>query len=303
MNLMFWRPGSSEILDSKYADVDRGIAWGESELAGTLVGRPLSSVTTGNGVDASYVSQNLRSEAHLYARDPHEITETLTEHASSGLLQLPGIWEALTPPGALPRSVVLTANRFTESNKRPLSTVDFFSNVPPEGPAASPPGGSVKAVRVYNHGACSHETLTSQSDGKGLLDEVSEAVWKGFVEGVIVDGGECKNNRHPFLLSSAAVNYLDHTPRETRDLRGGFFLHVKYFADLPLTPPVPNIHTTFTVQYQYALIDGILGLAGARTFQNTTGPSWVDTGEMIKDGLRNKAPAKFAELGGCPASC
>jgi hypothetical protein len=220
----------------------------------------------------------------------------LTDSATSGALQLSGMWDTFTQPGALPRSVVLSANRFTESNKRHLSTVDFFSNVSPVGPAASPLGGSIKAVRVYNHGACSAETLTAPGGMVGLLDRVSESVWKGFVEGVIVEDGECKEARKPFRFSSSAVNYLDHTPRETRDLRGGFFLHFDYYADLPLSPVVPDIYTTVTARYEYTLVDGILGLRDTRVFQYTTGPSWANPGAKMLDSLTETAPAKFAEL-------
>lgn len=166
LNLQFWqREAPQELLASKYANVEEtGRAWDDYDLPPELLNHPLGSFAVGLGVDVAYPSENLRSEPHLYARNPRDLTDTITAYAESGLLQLdPGLWFDLTAPGILPGSVSLPVNVYSKNNKRQLYAEDFYSTTPPA-------DVSIKAVRVYNHGACSSEVLTT-GDG-GLLDMV-----------------------------------------------------------------------------------------------------------------------------------
>lgn len=118
MNLRFWqREPPKELLASKYANVgELGMAWDSYDLPPELLNQPLGVPNAGPGVDVAYESENPRSEAHLYARDPREIKESIVASAESGLLQLaPSLWSTLTTPELLPQSVVIGPKPYTEN--------------------------------------------------------------------------------------------------------------------------------------------------------------------------------------------
>jgi hypothetical protein len=287
MNLQFWqREAPKELLDGRYANVSTGMALDGYELSGLLLDHPLGSLVSGPGVDAVYETKNWRSEAHLYARDPSELKAALIE---TTVLAKPlgppfytHFWNLQLQPGALPQSVVLGPNVYTEQKKRSLSTHDFFPNVTPIGPAASPPGGSIKAVRVYNHGACSRQEMITLPNGEGLLDKIHLALWDKFAREAILDDGECRTYVHPYRVSSAAMNYLDHTPGELRDLRGGFFLNLLYGTTIEIAA---DLEFNFTAWYEYQLTDGVLSLGARRARGKTVGYDAEVHGEALGEGL------------------
>jgi hypothetical protein len=251
LNLQFWqREAPQELLASKYANVEEtGRAWDDYDLPPELLDHPLGSFAVGSGVDVAYQSENLRSEPHLYVRNPREIKETIAAYAASGALQLlPNLWSDLTAPEFRPDSVSLPVNVYTENNKRQLYAEDFYATAP----------SFIEAVRVYNHGACSTEVLTTGQDG--LLDKVGESLWRKFAEQSLLDGDEeCRTWVHPYRLFSSSMNYLDHRAGEQTDLRGGFFLHFQYGAVIDVFF-ADNLKFNYTARYEYTLSRGILAL-------------------------------------------
>jgi hypothetical protein len=251
LNLQFWqREAPQELLASKYANVgETGRAWDDYDLPPELLHHSLGSFAVGWGVDVAYQSENLRSEPHLYVRNPREIKETIAAYAASGALQvLPGLWSDLTAPERRPDSVSLPVNVYSENNKRQLYAEDFYAAAP----------ASIQAVRVYNHGACSKEVLTTGPDG--LLDKVGESLWRKFAEQSLLDDDkECRTWVHPYRVFSSSMNYLDHRAGEQTDLRGGFFLHFQYGAVIDVFF-ADNLTFNYTTRYEYTLSQGILAL-------------------------------------------
>lgn len=113
-----------------------------------------------------------------------------------GVVKMLSSWNAATEPGAVPRGVGLAPNFYTEQTKLKLSTYDFFEDLTPAGPAAIPAGGSIKAVRIYNHGACSANAPTQK-----VLDEIGNKLWASFVGALLVDDdNECRTWMNPKRL-------------------------------------------------------------------------------------------------------
>ncbi|MEJ7731094.1 MAG: hypothetical protein WKG00_18000 [Polyangiaceae bacterium] len=223
-NLQFWSD-SGILLDAKLTASGRSYAWGEDDLSAALTETPLGSV------DVRYLSDVNRTEAHVFAFDPKERLELLRSDSFNILKEIdPSLWlDATEPVRALPYDVVLpypTEGIFSGTfASLDLERSYFFDSIPnPWGPAAVPDGqGSVKAARVYDHGACSLQRPVSS-----IYDVVNERLFETFGRQAEVEQ-DC--GIEVLRYGSHAVTYLDHDPGDPVSARGGFMLDFHYYID------------------------------------------------------------------------
>ena len=183
-DLQFWderdprTPGDDFFVTGKVVSAGRSYAFGAGELA-TLPDGPLDAIYM------LYTPSTPRTDVQLFARDPQEHFDTLhslvpctfpeeDECACSGPLHELQ-WQFETTLPQLPFGVV-TSVPSSAPVDLDLMPSQFWGSATPSGPGAAPNGdGSVKAARLYDHGACSLNVSLVE-----LLDDVNDDFFEAF---------------------------------------------------------------------------------------------------------------------------
>jgi hypothetical protein len=201
-------------------------------------------------------------EILLFARDPHEFTDALRnlplapdtcnggcdssieQNDITGPNSIPTEWDAAWGVGTAFNPVPVAATMFypptpgwktlgppgpTPLQTSTLTTANFWPTMPPPagGPGALPDGsGSVKAVKVINHGLCSTFQPYTNATGTGLLDLATSML------PAIVAGFVCKEVESVELRFSRAGSFLDFTNDQEADQIGGLFVGFNVQANL-----------------------------------------------------------------------
>jgi hypothetical protein len=160
-----------------------------------------------------------QDEILAFARDPEELFDAVLAaldvyvpigvdlfdqlETTLGEAELPQAATLAYPPFAF------TLNPFAFTTVS-LPTVAFFphaSTLPPEGPGALPDGsGSVKAVRIVQHGRCSREIRYATDDDLlgNLIDNITQGIFQFFIsQGGTADRTE--RQRFPFCIRPKVV--------------------------------------------------------------------------------------------------
>jgi len=257
-DLQFWNqknpatPNDDFFVTGKLVQGGASWAWGAGELA-------LLPLTPLPLTEARWKPGSASTEVQLFARDLDEIKQILLIQGILGIGSTSNLsWLLATQvPSQLPNDVVLSANV-----NLPLDPTMFWGNTTPMGGSAPGGEGSIKAVRVHDHGACSVELpfVVGDDDGGGIFEMVNQKVWDGFVEAIDAKDEPDGAIRH----WSHAITYLDHTQGDVTDVRGGFFLDF-YYEAIVNEPFVDAPEFWFDYNYRFKLsteagFEGILGL-------------------------------------------
>jgi len=106
----------------------------------------------------------------------------------------------------------------------PMSRQDYWADIPIVGDGGQPAGdGSVKALRVWQHGLCSHETPIQD-----ILEQVVDGLQSQFIDGACANPG-----LQPDFQFARATTYLAHATGFPQDVHGGFQLasHLRVHDD------------------------------------------------------------------------
>ena len=199
-NLQFWSNGA--LIQTKLVVTGHSYGWGSVDL-GTVPETPLPSKAPPNGwslLNLWYQSPSLNTEVDLFALDPTPLAEAMTNilpaleivnasdqpwiqaveqlqyNPPAAAIPFPGPNFVFGPPP--PITVPLSTSLFLPPNLQPL-----------HGAASLPNGnGSVKAVRIYDHGSCSvfqpttsvYQEMVETFDAKYACD-VSKGADAGFI--------------------------------------------------------------------------------------------------------------------------
>lgn len=149
-----------------------------------------------------------------------------------------------------------------------LDSSQFWgTNVTPAGPGAAPDcAGSVKAVKVVNHGMCgaSIPYITGDSAAPGLLELIADAVPRGIAEGLV------RNDRCDVLDKKwlHVAPFLDLTTEKEDAQVGGFFLNTELHLSLDIAvDPTVLLHDA----HRFRLFDGRLSADGEVLFAQGAG--------------------------------
>lgn len=248
-------------LDDFVCSVGDSHARNESEM------QPLVSQTPLPEIVVSYVSDGMTTEADVFALDPTILSMMLRNQAFTGVVYDPygGDWEKMTrrPSDSqnvsLPFAVVVPYPNqdvlfLPPPGSPPLDAqvilgITKFAGNPPNalaGLAADPGLGSVKALRVYDHGFCSHP-----EDLQPIYKTISENIWDGFEDYAHSEGADAKR------FYTAIVTMLDHENKApSNDLHGGFQLsgHLAAYPDWP----APDIDASAFMEAELVLDNGHL---------------------------------------------
>jgi hypothetical protein len=264
-----------------------GLAWHGSELVGLTNLGTLSLAWISAPLEVDYRLSNPEFDAQhellLFARDPEETFETLRQfplNDDSG-------WKKEVSPENLP--AVMTAvypptSSFAPETKitiKPTRTDFWPPPIAPSGPGTRPDGsGSIKAVRVINHGLCSQELPLSN-----ILTEVSDGLWTHFQDTITKQSNCIEQIRRWSHTTSFLHQTTDLEPAQF----GGFFLNFDFHThDKHRTITDDNIR--FNVDYWFRLRDGRL------TVEPTYNQSEVNGG-LEKDMLAGFFPGLLTDIG------
>ncbi len=160
-------------------------------------------------------------------------------------------WQTITPINS-PTPTPVTIQSITTSNFWPTTPVNLG---PPGGPGSGPDGsGSIKAVKVINHGVCSNfqPYTTNNSIAPGLLDIASQQL------PTIVGMSDCPSIASVEMRWFRGGSFLDFTSNEDSDQIGGVFLNFNIQVNGNGLPTFgtggPNI--VWRSEHQFVLFDG-----------------------------------------------
>lgn len=157
---------------------------------------------------------------------PYSVT---VPYPNDGILFLP-------PPGTPPLSASVT-----------LGVTKFAGNPPNQlvGPAAAPGArGSVKGLRLYDHGACSREVALAP-----IYEAIQEQAWERYRDAVNDQGGDAER----FYM--ALMTILDRkSGAPTNELHDGFQLGGHLYAHNPTF--VPDAEATAYMEVELMVKDG-----------------------------------------------
>jgi hypothetical protein len=233
-------------------------------LASPLPGRSLSDIPFDStaGVQMRYRSTSPfteQDEIVMFSRDTEEmyqsVTTTLVQYAQSNSLA----YQVQILPNTLPSAATYS---YPPSSGFPsftfvgemLTTPAFFGTFAPAGAAAEPDGsGSIKAVRVVQHGRCSHEYKYVNPAPTPTEPSVLDTFIDRFVTAL-------NDNVHQ-VVSSSTVNFsfreqlgFQHETEDREDSQwGGFWWFAK-------ASPSDGGLIRFNVPYFPYLLDGRVSL-------------------------------------------
>jgi hypothetical protein len=249
-----------------------GLAWRQSELVGpTKDLAQIALVPSGPPLEVYYEQLNpdwhSQHEVMFFARDPEETFETLRKSLNddSG-------WRVQVNSEFLPHVLTLNypnADGFTpqqEIHLFPTATTFWPGPAPltPRGPGALPRGsGSIKAVRVVNHGLCSTE-LPMQP----ILDQVSDKLWDEF-KAKIQNASNCLDQER---FWSHATSFLHQTTDFEPAQFGGFLLNFFYHT-IDKHTGIKDDNVRLNVHYWFRLRDGRLTLESTYNDSDVNGGS------------------------------
>ena len=231
-----------------------GLAWHGTDIIGSLDLANKGLGPAAPQIEVRYRLSNpdfaAQHEVLLFARDPEETFQVLQQ-----MLDDSNGWSKEVSPENLP--VALTAvyppnNSFVSQQEIHVfpSVSDFWPPpVAPSGPGTRPQGfASIKAARVVNHGLCSNELQIST-----ILEQVSDAVWGKFQEGIQHETNCITQIRQ----WSHATSFLHQTTDLEPAQFGGFFLNFA-FRTIDKHPTIKDDYIKFNVDYWFRLRDGRL---------------------------------------------
>jgi len=279
--LTFWdehaagTPQDDELIVGEVTAAGSSYAWGHGELQ-DLPNRPLEDVFM------EYDTPHRDTEVYVFACDPKQqkewlqgLTEWTCDHW--GCESEDALWNKGTVPGvsvphpvAVPQQPSLVHLDLTTSQFAPY---DFL-----QAPCSVPDGAvSVKAARLYQHGLCSYPMALA-----GLMHQVSDAVWQGFVDEMMAESGPDLAAREWFHTFA----YLDHEEGAPLDLRGGFHVDLYYRVEL-WEAFVNDLHLWFNTNYRFTLGSGAdAGLLGVKPAFNYAHVEGYDA-QAAADGMKN----------------
>jgi hypothetical protein len=113
---------------------------------------------------------------------------------------------------------------------------------------AAPAGrGSVKALTVYDHGACSHEVQFADLFGNEL-DDIWTQVKQEVQSNAFIDSGTRQ--------FEGVTSYVSHSVGTPNDVRGGVIIGGQFLIKTPW--PLSDTQVNFSVEYPLQLTDGII---------------------------------------------
>ncbi|CAN5624620.1 hypothetical protein BH09MYX1_BH09MYX1_63120 [soil metagenome] len=220
-------------------------------------------------------------EVLLFLRDPREQTAKmrafLPQYGTLADLvtQFPSDWQALWAPTLVPGSAtfVYPPQRGWNGNDPEAQTTtpvtvspvvqQMFGNSSYVGAAAEPQGtGSIKAVKVINHGLCSqaapyfHRDPVTQVEN-GLLDLVAGEFPKAFATSVLAD--HCPTGNVESLWTTVSP-WLDFTQEKEDAQLGGFLLNLAVDVRVTVFQAGPRMVPRSI--HQWRLLDGRLTVNG-----------------------------------------
>lgn len=261
-----------------------------------------------DGAEVRYQARNYKStsgsEVVFFAHDPEAFAARLGVLSDNAILL--GGWERITSePGSLPFPLSLPVGLGVEGqapDPAPASAYPQAGSFWGNGPIPLPvlalrdcydygqrkptTGASVKAVAVYQHGACGTEVALTD-----VLDHVVNAVWDGFRNSDKVDGPQSH-----YRFATAVVQKGSFTDGKQGDVppgtavRGGFLFAFHFRADHASS----NNEVWGTYKYLLSLRDGVLFIDSddVTKFElDSSGPFGWAFQDKMRDAAENALPA------------
>jgi hypothetical protein len=270
-------------------------AWTETELSPTLTQHSLGDL------EVRYTA-GTNKEALLFVRDLDEanasITQVGSDHVDQNLIdaQAPFDWNNNTSEVYLPGALALQR---LPSDGPTISAVvskdDYWLGVSAAGPAAAPSGnGSIKSLRVLDHGQCSASTAIGPQ-----LAEASSEFWTKLVKKT----RDSCSSADAHLEYSRAVTYLGHDHGVTHSAPGGFYWDARYYINVH-NALAGDMDWRFFVRYEFSLDSfGLLNVVAGDTHVSTSGYQDTEdlalligalTGSVVGIPSSDSIPAAFA---------
>jgi hypothetical protein len=246
-----------------------------------------TTLASSNGATRPLWTQH---EVLLFARDPVEQNRYLRTFLTPNDFNNPNFparWRAEWTSALVPDVATMwyppQANWGTAPVDVDLRTQHFWGGQQPGGPASAPTGtGSVKAVKLINHGVCAQAfpyfTGSTDPNKQGLLERVATELPRFIAAGVIEDyqcAGVVKRWLH-------VAPFLDFTTEKEDAQLGGFFVNFSTQFNVILGGG-PNllVHTAEHLK----LLDGRLTTEGEDLFLMGAGTGAGDAERVLRNAL------------------